>query len=140
MVYVTSDPWRELNQLQREMNRLFDHSLRQGPAEYPSVNIWADKENARITAELPGYQDKDVQITVLGDILKLSGSRKAPDCGKDECFHRQERFYGSFEREIKLPFLVDVAEVGAEFRNGLLLINLPRAEADKPRKIEIRSK
>ena len=136
---MTSDPWREIDQIQREMNRLFDRSGRRDRSFYPSVNIWADENSARITAELPGYSESDVEITILGELLRMNGSRKAPECGQDDCFHRQERIFGDFTREIKLPFLVDAQKVTAVFRNGVLQITLPRAEADKPKKITIKS-
>jgi HSP20 family protein len=93
-----------------------------------------------VTAELPGYEKKDVDISLTGDVLRLHGSRKSPDCKDDECFHRQERSYGAFDREIKLPFAIDQNSVEASFQNGVLSISLNRAEEDKPKKIEIQVK
>jgi HSP20 family protein len=93
-----------------------------------------------LTAELPGYEKNDVDISLTGDLLRLHGSRKAPECKDEECFHRQERNFGVFDREIQLPFAIDQEKVDAEFANGILKINLPRAEQDKPKKIEIQTK
>ena len=122
------------------MNRLFDVRTGTKRYEYPAVNIWTDTDKALVTAELPGYEKKDVDISLTGDILRLHGSRRAPECKADECFHRQERSYGVFDREIKLPFAIDQDSVEANLEKGILSISLKRAEDDKPKKIEIRTK
>jgi len=139
MLYRTFNPWRELNRIQGEMNRIFDNSW-QTRREYPAVNLWSNTDNALVTAELPGYLKEEVDISLTGDVLRIHGSRKAPECKDGECFHRQERNYGAFDREIKLPFNIDSAKVNATFNNGVLKIELPRAEADKPKTIQIKSK
>ena len=138
MYRMTSDPWHDIDRIQREMNRLFDRSGRQERPFYPSMNIWADEGSAQVTAELPGYSEKDVELTILGDMLRLTGSRKAPECGQDDCFHRQERIFGEFTREIKLPFLLDTERVTAAFRNGVLQIHVMRREEVRPRQIEVK--
>lgn len=140
MLYRTLDPWRQINDIQREMNRLFDVRTWGGRTAYPAVNIWTDTDKAMVTVELPGYDKNNVDITLTGDVLRLHGSRKAPDCNEDECFHRQERNYGVFDREIKLPFAVDQNKVEATFRNGVLAVTFNRAEEDKPKKIDIDTK
>jgi HSP20 family protein len=139
-MYRTIDPWRQMNDLQREMNRLFDFSSNQTGTRYPAINLWTNAENVLVTAELPGYDKNDVDISLTGDLLRLHGSRKAPECKEDECFHRQERNYGLFDREIQLPFAINQDKVEAEFTNGILKIRLPRAEQDKPKKIQIKTK
>ena len=140
MLYRTIDPWRQINDIQREMNHLFDGSSRTFRYEYPAINIWTDKDKALVTAELPGYDKNDVDISLIGDMLRIHGSRKAPECKEDECFHRQERNYGVFDREVKLPYAINAKNVEANFQNGVLRISLHRAEEDKPKKIEIRTK
>ena len=140
MMYRTFDPWRQMNDIQKEMNRLFDVSSGQARTRYPAINLWTNADNVMVTAELPGYEKKDVDISLTGDLLRLHGSRKAPECKDDECFHRQERNYGLFDREIQLPFTINQEKVEAEFANGILKISLPRAEQDKPKKIEIQTK
>jgi HSP20 family protein len=132
------DPWREMNRIQSEMNRLFDTSSGPGMRGYPAVNLWSADDTFYVTAELPGYDPQDVNISLTADVLRIHGSRKAPECKDDECFHRQERKFGDFDREIQLPFLADSAKVNAAFENGVLTITLPRAEADKPKKIDIK--
>jgi HSP20 family protein len=133
------DPWGDVSRIQRQMNRMFDNDLWSGRADFPAVNIWANEDNVLVTTELPGYEKDDVDISLVGDILKLNGTRKAPECGEDDCFHRQERNYGVFSRELQLPYAVDVARVDATFNNGVLKISLQRAEETKPKKINIMS-
>ena len=140
MLYRTIDPWRQINDIQREMNRLFDASSRTSGYEYPAINIWTDTDKALVTVELPGYDKNDVDISLTGDVLRLHGSRNAPECKEDECFHRQERKYGVFDREIKLPFAINANNVEATFKNGILNFSLLRAEEYKPKKIEIQTK
>jgi len=140
MLYRTLDPWRQISDIQREMNRLFNVRSLGNRHEYPSINVWTDADKAMVTAELPGYDKNDVDISLIGDMLRLHGSRKAPECKEDECFHRQERNYGTFDREIKLPFAINAKNIEATFKNGVLNISLHRAEEDKPKKIEIHTK
>jgi HSP20 family protein len=140
MMYRTFDPWRQMNDIQREMNRLFNDSSSQTGSRYPAINLWTNADNVMITAELPGYEKSDVDISLTGDLLRLHGSRKAPECKDDECFHRQERNFGVFDREIQLPFAINQEKVEAEFSNGILKISLPRAEQDKPKRIQIQTK
>lgn len=136
----TVDPFREIEQLQREMNRLFNDLTAASGRDYPAVNIWTNPEAAAITAELPGYTPQDVHLSILGDTLTIKGSRPKPELKSGEQYHRQERYYGDFERSLRLPFAVDSNKVEARFKNGILQILLPRAEEDKPKKIEIKTR
>lgn len=131
----------ELDRLQQEMNRLFERSyaprLRSAP-NFPALNVWTNEDGAVITAELPGVSPEDLDVSVIGETLTLSGERK-PDLIEEEVrYHRQERGYGKFTRSLELPFRVDAAQVEATFANGVLHLTLPRAEADKPKKIAIK--
>jgi len=133
--------WQEMDQLQREMNRLFDTNSRGrlfNSPSYPAINIWTNDEGQFISAEMPGVKPEDIAIDVTGDALSISGIRKPDEVAKDASYHRHERNYGSFSRTVQLPFMVDTNKVEAKFTNGVLLITLPRAEADKPKKIEIK--
>ena len=134
--------WQEMDQLQREMNRLFDSSSRGrvvSAPSYPAINIWTNDEGMLISAEMPAVQPDDINIDVNADALSISGDRKPHEVAKEAIFHRRERSYGSFSRTIQLPFMVDTNKVEASFRNGILMISMPRAEADKPKKITIKS-
>jgi len=134
--------WQEMDQLQREMNRLFDSSSRGrvvSAPSYPAINIWTNDDGMLISAEMPAVHPDDINIDVNADALSISGDRKPEDVAKEASFHRRERSHGSFSRSIQLPFMVDSNKVEANFRNGVLMISLPRAEADKPKKITIKS-
>ena len=134
--------WREMEDLQRQMNRLFEDFFptryRTAP-EYPAVNIWADEESVLVTAELPGVKADDLDINVLGENLTISGVRQPDEVPEEARYHRRERGFGKFSRTIQMPFQVDVKNVKATFKNGVLNITLPRAEADKPKKIAVKS-
>ncbi len=130
----------EMDRLQREMNKLFSSSQgRRQAAGYPAVNIWTGEEGAILTTELPGVKVDDLDISAVGDTITLSGSRTAPEIGEDESYHRQERGFGRFSRTVQLPFPVEVQQVDAQFKNGVLEISLPRSEADKPKKINVKN-
>jgi HSP20 family protein len=133
----------QLQQFQREMNRLFD---RWGdgnrpfgvPGGYPAVNMWEDNDNVFVQAELPGLDLKDLEIYVTGgNRLTLKGQRKpaAPEKG---VWHRQERAFGEFERVLSLPFVVNPDNVEARFENGVLQVKLAKHESAKPRKINVK--
>jgi len=135
--------WQEMDQLQREMNRLFDATNKErvfNSPSYPAINIWTNEDGQLISAEMPGVHPDNIDIDVTGDALSISGVRKQDEVAKEAHYHRRERSFGSFSRTIQLPFMVDINMVEASFKNGILLINMPRAEADKPKKIVIKSK
>ncbi|RME08135.1 MAG: Hsp20/alpha crystallin family protein [Anaerolineae bacterium] len=133
--------WRELDRLQREMDRLFDEfsptRLRTAP-DFPAMNVWADEESVIVTAELPGLESKDIEVNVLNGTLTLRGERKPEELPEGARVHRQERGYGRFSRTLELPYKVDVDKVKAVFKNGVLQITLPRAEEDRPKKIAVK--
>jgi len=134
--------WRELNRLQRDMDRMlstgYPSYLRSAPS-FPALNIWSNEDELIITAEVPGINPEDLDLSVVGDNLTLKGERKAEEMDENARYHRQERGYGSFSRTVQLPFPVDIDKVDANFTNGVLEITMPRAEADKPRKIAVKS-
>jgi HSP20 family protein len=126
--------WDEMERLQRQMNRLFDdYNPGDGRSykDFPAVNLWSSSEGAMLTAELPG---------VVGDTLTLTGKREPEKMGEDVRYHRQERSFGQFVRSIELPFTVDANKVEAVFEKGILYVHLPRTEAEKPKKISVKSR
>lgn len=141
--YGYSAPWREMERLQREMNRMFADSFslaggRTAP-QYPAINVWTNEDGAVLTAELPGVNTEDIDISVVGDTLTLSGTRRPDSMQEGDKYHRRERNYGTFSRTFQLPFHVETDKVEAVFEKGVLHLSLPRAEVDKPKKIAVKS-
>jgi HSP20 family protein len=131
-----------MNRLQREMNRLFGDfqpGRIQSAPSFPAMNVWAGENSALITAEIPGIDKKDLEINVTGNTLTVSGERKLEDLPEGARYHRQERAHGKFSRSIQLPYTVDVQKVKANFKNGVLKIDLPRVEEEKPKKITVKA-
>jgi HSP20 family protein len=141
-LYRTPSVWQEMERLRREMNRLFDGTLtgaaRPAPS-YPAMNVWAGEEGLIVTAEVPGVSIEDLDINVVNETLTLSGRREPEDIGEEARYHRHERGYGRFTRTIQLPFRVDSEKVDATLTNGVLRIELPRVEEEKPRKITVKA-
>lgn len=130
--------------LHREVNRLFDDvfrgfdapSLGASRLSWPHVEVSETDSELRITAELPGMSEKDVDISVEDGVLTLRGERRSESSDKASGY--SERFYGRFERRIALPGDVDDAKAAASFKDGVLTIALPRSpEADRGRRIPI---
>lgn len=103
----------------------------------PSVNIRETEQAFFVEAELPGLTKKDIDITLENNILKLSGERRFEKDTTEESYHRVERSYGTFLRTFSLPSQVNAESVKATFKDGVLTIEVPKAEEAKPRKIAI---
>ena len=131
------DSLREVQRLQREMNRVFSGLEHPLPQEFPLVNAWIGEGDVISTVELPGVDPGKVDVSVVGDTLTISGFREKEPQKEGESYHRQERSHGRFTRTLQIPFPVEVDKVDARYDKGILQITLPRAEADKPRKISV---
>jgi HSP20 family protein len=138
-----TSPWHEMERLRREMNRAFANfpaiSESRITPGYPAMNVWTNEDGAIVTAELPGIDPETLDIAVVEDTLTLSGERKPLELAEGEVYHRRERGYGKFTRSFQLPFNVEANKVQAVYEKGVLHITLPRAEADKPRKITVKA-
>ena len=136
-------PWQEMERLRREMNRLFAGlpASAGGVAApvYPAMNVWTNEDGAILTAELPGVNADDIEISVEGDTLTLSGNRQPDEMPEQATYHRRERGHGRFSRVFRLPFPIDSGKVDAAFEKGVLRVSLPRPESDKPKKITIKA-
>ncbi len=132
-------PWREIERMRQRMDRLF-HELTGtvAGAPFPPVNVWSNDEKAVVTAELPGTKMENLDISVESDVLTLRGSREPEKLEQDETYHRHERGYGSFTRNVALPFAVDAEKVQATYKDGVLTVSLPRTPASRPKKIEVK--
>ncbi len=128
------DPWRALH----ELNRAASRGIAPQPGEFPLINIWTDGDGAIVTAELPGFDPANVEISVTGKTATIRGERKSEDAGADEQYHRRERWCGRFSRSIDLPYTIEADKVEARFAKGVLFLTLPRAAAEKPRKIAVK--
>ena len=133
------NPWREMERLHQDVNRLLSRESTPYAAAFPAVNIWASDQDVIVTAEVPGVDPAGLDITVAENVLRLSGSRKPEELKPDEVSHRRERASGEFTRSFRLPYAVDSGKVEASCDKGVLTVRLPRAEADKPRKIAIKT-
>jgi HSP20 family protein len=98
----------------------------------------SDKELI-IKAEIPGMDKKDINITVSDGMLTIKGEKKHEKKEENEHYHRVERRYGAFSRTVRLPREVKAAKVDATYKDGVLSIKLPKSEAAKPKKIEVKS-
>jgi HSP20 family protein len=106
---------------------------------FPSMNAWEDANNLYIEAELPGFRIEDLEITLTGSELTISGTRNVAN-PEGATFYRRERPSGSFSRTVRIGTDVDGSKVNAALVNGVLTITLPKAEAVKPRKIDVKVK
>jgi HSP20 family protein len=131
--------WQEMSRLQEEMNRVFSRANQPMASAFPLVNLWVNQESAVVTAEIPGVTSDDLDISVVGDALTIQGWRKGEQPGDGQTYHRRERGSGRFVRAIQLPFRAEPDEVTASFRKGVLNITIPRAQADRPRKVQIKN-
>ena len=149
MAIVRWEPFRDLVSIQGRMNRLFDEAFRgathpAGDEEEwslgswaPAVDIFEQDGHIVLKAELPGVDPKDVEVRVENNVLTLRGERKLDNDVQKENYHRVERAYGSFSRSFTLPTVVDTEKIKAEYRDGVLRVNLPKREEAKPKQISI---
>lgn len=145
MAIIRWDPFRDLMTFRERMNRLFEDVVASRGEEKdlvssswtPSVDIYEDENNLVLTAEVPGLEEKDIEIKIEDSTLTLKGERKFEKEVKEENFHRIERSYGSFYRSFTLPHYIDQDKIEAEHENGILKITMPKKPELKPRKVKI---
>ncbi len=147
------EPEHPFDALQQEMNRLFDSFFRGFDAAplsaaqerlmgfIPIVDVKEDEKEVVVKAELPGIDEKDIDVVLTDQALTLKGEKKEEKEDKDKGYYRMERSYGAFRREIPLPAGIDAKKVEAVFKNGLLTVTLPKTEESRKagRKISIKS-
>ncbi|MCF7837677.1 MAG: Hsp20/alpha crystallin family protein [Candidatus Marinimicrobia bacterium] len=131
-----SDAFRDLERLQREMNRLFS-DFTVADEQFPAINVWSNQHETLVTAEVPGIDPAQLSINVQGEVLTIEGERAEADVSDQATFHRVERGYGRFIRTVRLPYEIESDKVQAQYKLGVLLVSLPRAEASKPKRIQI---
>lgn len=156
------DPWAPMDALRRQIDGVFENFARGWPRGWgldlfnemapsrlppaigavPKVDVKESKDGYEISAELPGIDEKDVELTIDGNLLTLAGEKKVEREEKKDNYHWSERSYGSFRRSFALPDGVDADKAAAKFAKGVLTVTLPKTEKAKKqqRKIEIKSK
>jgi HSP20 family protein len=132
--------------MQNRFNHLFDDSFfRPGRSDddlslgtwHPVVDMYDEDDRVVIKAELPGVDKKDIAVDLKDRVLTLSGERAYDNEGKEENYYRRERAYGKFQRVFSLPADVDSDKINADFKDGLLIIEVPKPEKKKPKNITI---
>src|ERR1700730_5040444 len=139
------DPYRELNTLQDRMNRLFNASVsNEGRDESlatsgfaPAVDVYEDEHNVTLKIEVPGIDEKDIDVRVANNILTVHGERKIEKEEKEENYRRIERQYGSFSRTFTLPNTVDTESASANYDKGVLKVTLAKKAEAKPKQIKV---
>jgi len=142
MAITRWDPFREVVALQNRMNSLF-RDLNEGDSPLttasfvPAVDIYEDAQKVMLKLEVPGIEEKDLDVRVENNTLTVKGERKFEKEEKEENFHRIERRYGSFTRSFTLPATVNSEEVRADYEQGVLKIRLPKRAEAKPKQIKV---
>jgi HSP20 family protein len=152
MTMAQWNPLEEVEALRREIDRAFEGfgfgqraSERaaflpgRGPRRYPLVNLLEDKDRIYLEALTPGVEPKSLNVSVMQNRLTLSGEKSGIGVDvKPEAFHRNERASGKFVRTLDLPVEVDEAAIQADYRNGLLVVTLPKVAKARPKQIEVK--
>jgi HSP20 family protein len=141
------NPFREMESLQDEVNRLFNFSLGRWAGEgasqpsdvtlVPAIDVSEHKNHVKISAELPGIDKKDLSVSMNGNTLIIKGEKKREHKSEEEGVTREERTYGSFYRAITMPPTIDTSKVEASYKDGVLSLTLPKKEEAKPKQIAI---
>jgi HSP20 family protein len=145
MAIIRWDPYRDLVTLREKMNRLFEDTAtgQSGSRELassswtPAVDIYETEHEIVLSAEVPGIDEKDIEIKLEDNTLTLRGERKFEQETQEENFHRIERAYGSFFRSFSLPHYIDQEQIKAEHEHGVLKVVLPKKSEKKARKVTI---
>src|SRR5580698_2507705 len=143
-VLTRFEPFREFSTLQDRLNRLFRESHREGQDESlttssfaPAVDVYEDEHNVTLKIEVPGIDEKDINVNLENDTLTVHGERKIEKEEKEENYRRVEREYGSFTRTFTLPPTVDSEKVSATYDKGVLKVSLPKKAEAKPKQIKV---
>ena len=144
MARYDTDPFAAfLRGFQDDAVRSFQHRTA-NPREHvssqiwsPSVDVYEDQDSIVIKADLPGMKQEDIEIEMTGDTITLQGERKFEDEARREKYVRVERQYGAFQRSFTIGIPIEADKVKAVYRNGILELTIPKAEATKPKKVQV---
>ena len=143
MAIVRYSPFREIDRLQRQMNRLFDDIvLPTWDKDYrfnlvPAAELSETEDAIHLKLEIPGMQASDLDVEVTKDSVSISGERKEETKTEEKGVTKSEFRYGKFHRVIPLPAQVENTNVKAEYKDGILTLNLPKAEAEKTKVVKV---
>ena len=138
-----NDPFGDLLDIQKEMNRLFDTSLVRGSEIglshkwSPSVDISDEKDKIIVKADLPGVKQDNLNVDIEDGVLTIKGERKEETEKKEKNYYQSECFHGNFVRSFTLPSTVDAAKTKAAYKDGVLEIVLPKKEEAKTKSIKV---
>jgi HSP20 family protein len=141
---VSFDPFREMFDLQRSINRLFEDAGGSAGSETaisawtPPVDIFEDENQFLIKAELPEVGRDDVKVSLNENTLSITGERRIENEEKRDGYHRVERSYGQFYRSFTLPPNANAEKISAQFKDGVLRLSIPKREEAKPKQIEVK--
>jgi HSP20 family protein len=137
-------PFRDLASFQDRMNRIFQENIAPAQEELmtsgtfvPAVDVYEDEHAITLKLEVPGIEEKDIDVQLENTTLTVRGERKFEKEEKEENFHRIERRYGAFARSFTLPNTVDPGKVEAGYENGILKIRLAKRAEAKPKQIKV---
>ncbi|MCX5891370.1 MAG: Hsp20/alpha crystallin family protein [Deltaproteobacteria bacterium] len=141
------EPFGEVSRLRREMDRLWEDFFGRGPRALrpwseewvPAVDVAEAADKVTVKAEVPGLDPKEIDISLVGDLLTIKGEKKSEREEKKENYHLVERSYGSFSRAIRLPAAVDADKIEARYDKGVLTVTCPKKEGVKPKAITIKT-
>jgi HSP20 family protein len=137
------EPFRGISNLQNQFNRLFNDSSRDQAEESalttwaPAVDIYVTRNELAVKADLRDANEKEIDVRVENNLLTIRGERKFEKSVSEENYLRVERTYGAFSRSFSLPNTVNAEAIGAEYKNGVLTVNLPKREESKPRQVKV---
>ena len=138
MMLAKWDPFRDLSSIEDEFDRLMGRAYSRS-AWVPALDVRETEDQFEVTVDLPGMAPDDVSVMFEAGVLTVSGTRQFSREDTQETYHRIERSYGSFARQIKLPRTADTEKIEASFDQGVLTVSVPKAEAAKPRTIEVKA-
>ena len=144
MTIVRYNPWQEINSLQRQFNRMFDDVLTPASvtefgnfSKVPAAELTENQDDLVLKLEVPGMKPADINIEATAKSISVSGERKSEVTSEEEGKTRSEFHYGSFQRVIPLPVKIQNTEVKAEYKDGILHLTLPKAEAEKNKVVKV---
>ncbi|OQY32956.1 MAG: heat-shock protein Hsp20 [Spirochaetaceae bacterium 4572_59] len=140
------DPWAELTNLQSEINELFNYDRLPSTTGLfersvtPAINFVEKENEYTVTCELPGLEEKDIDVSIASSVLTIKGNKKGSSEEKKGKYYKREIWSGGFQRTLSLPHMVDSEKISADLKDGMLTVSLPKKEEMKPKQISVKVK